>query len=233
MHTVVKRNEAARLIQGVILKCVDGRWTDADGLTPPAQLLALGTTRALQCWREQKVLDTVIETPGEPLPDAAHLNKQIPQNEWEAGLDGKPRAPWQLNWVVYLLNVNTADTYTFLNSTTGARIAVERLADQFKWMRTMRGSNVMPIVKLDSRPMKTSFGTKMRPEFSIVEWRELDAPTTQPAVAQTAPQIENKMTLRPTQTAAKTPAKTPAKPSVGKPVKPVSPEEDMDDVIPF
>jgi hypothetical protein len=172
MNTVVKRNEAARLIQGVILKCVDGRWTDADGLTPPAQLLALGTTRALQCWREQKVLDTVTETPGEPLPDAAQR------------------------------------------------------------------SNVMPIVKLDSRPMKTSFGTKMRPEFSIVEWRELDAPSTQPAVAQTtAPQIENKTTLRPTQTAAKKPAKPsvgkPAKPSVGKPVKPVSPEEDMDDIIPF
>jgi hypothetical protein len=230
MNTVVKRNEAARLIQGVILKCVDGRWTDADGLTPPAQLLALGTTRALQYWREQKVLDTVIETPGEPLPDATQLNEQIPQNEWEAGLDGKPRAPWQLNWAVYLLNVDTADTYTYLNSTTGARIAVERLADRFKWMRAMRGSNVMPIVKLDSRPMKTSFGTKMRPEFSIVEWRELDAPSTHPAVAQTtAPQIENKTTLRPTQTAAK----KPAKPSVGKPVKPVSQEEDMDDVIPF
>jgi hypothetical protein len=47
----------------------------------------------------------------------------------------------------------------------------------------------------------------MRPEFSIVEWRSLDALCTQPAVAQTQ-----------------------AKPSVG---KPVSPEEDMDDAISF
>ena len=45
MDTVVKRNEAARLIQGVLLKCVDERWTDADGLTPQAQMLALGTKR--------------------------------------------------------------------------------------------------------------------------------------------------------------------------------------------
>jgi hypothetical protein len=81
---IVKRNEAARLIQGVILKCVDGRWTDADGLTPS------------------------------------------------------------------LLNIDTADTYTYLNYTTGARIAVERLADRFKWMKTIRGSNVVPIVKLSA-----------------------------------------------------------------------------------
>jgi hypothetical protein len=37
-------------------------------------------------------------------------------------------------------------------------------------MRALRGANVAPIVKLDSRPMKTAFGMKLRPEFTIVNW---------------------------------------------------------------
>jgi len=55
----------------------------------------------------------------------------------------------------------------------GARIAVERLADKVANMRRLRGVAAAPIVKLDSRPMKTNFGTKLRPEFVVVEWREL------------------------------------------------------------
>ena len=228
MNELVKRKKT-RLIKGLLLKCVDGAWKDNDGCVPSTELLVIGLTHGLQCWKDKELLDEFSEEDG-PLPDVDELNAQIPQAEWGLGLDNKPRPPWQFNWVAYLFNPETADTYTYLNSTTGARIAVERLETKFEIMRRLRGNNVIPFVRLDSRPMKTSFGTKMRPEFSIFEWRELEAPLTQSAVAQTtAPQIENKTTLRSAQTAAK----KSAKPSVGKPVKPVSPEEDMDDDIPF
>jgi hypothetical protein len=186
MNSVAKR-EAPRLIQGVILKCVDGRWEDRDGLTPPDKLLAMGMLRCLQCWKDQEPVDTIIETPDEPLPDPADLNSQIPEAEWQPGLDGKPRPPWQLNWIVYLINPTTGDTWTFINSTTGARIAWERLKDKFGWMRALRGPAIVPVIKLDSKPMKTSFGVKMRPEFTIIEWRDVSGEG-----GSVVPQLEHK-----------------------------------------
>jgi hypothetical protein len=228
MNEVAKR-EKPRLIQGVIAKCVDGRWADSDGLPLPAELLVVGTTRALQCWKDQYPVDTIIEQPDEPLPDVDELNAQIPEREWGLGLDNKPRPPWQLNYVVYLLNPDTADTYTFLNSTTGARIAVERLDDKFRWMRRMRGSGAVPIVRLDSRPMKTKTGPKMRPEFTIVEWRDIG---TAPGIEQkTTPQIEQRKPA-PDPTPAN-PSKPAVKRKPGKPVKPVTRQEELDDEIPF
>jgi hypothetical protein len=224
MNTIVTR-EKPRLIQGVILKCVDGRWLDGDGLTPPGEMLVIGLTHALQCWGKDKdVLDTIIEQPGEELPDIDALNAQIPQEEWGEGFDGKPRPPWQFNWVVYLLDVTSASTYTFLNSTTGACIAVERLEDRLKWMRTLRGNDVAPIVRLESRPMKTRVAgvVKQRPEFTVIEWRDLN-------VKPAAPQIEHKA-----ETAAE-PApehKKKAKATVGKPVKPVTIQEELNDDLP-
>jgi hypothetical protein len=219
MNQVAKQNKP-RLIQGVILKCTDGRWLDGDGLVPPCEMLVIGITHALQCWGKDKdLLDTIIEEPGEELPDVDTLNCQIPEEEWGEGFDGKPRAPWRFNWVVYLLAIESASTYTFINSTAGARIATERLEDRIKWMRTLRGNDVAPIVRLESRPMKTSYAgvMKQRPEFTVIEWRDL-------SVKHAAPQIEHKA-----ETAAE-PA--PKKVKVGKPVKPTTIQEELNDDLP-
>jgi len=223
MNQVAKRDKP-RLIQGVILKCIDGRWTDGDGLTPPSEMLVIGITHALQCWgKEQDLLDTIIEQPDQPLPDPEALNAQIPEEEWGLGLDNKPRPPWAYNWVVYLLDIGSAGTYTFINSTRGAQFAVERLEDKMKWMRVLRGNDVTPIVRLESRPMKTSFGQKMRPEFTVVEWRDL-------SVEHAAPQIEHKSEAV-AEPASTTPKKK-EKPTVGKPVKPTTIQEEIDDDLP-
>jgi hypothetical protein len=212
-----------RLIQGDLLKCVDGHWSPP----PPPELLVVRTTRALQCWSDGKPIDTIIEQPGEPLPDLDELNAKIPENEWEPGLDGKPRPPWQLNYVVYLANMDTGDVFTFANSTTGARIAWERLTDRIEMMRRLRGDRVAPIVKLESKEMKTSFGKKLRPEFTIVEFRNLEGDgDAHPA------QLPPPNDKDPTGAAAKPPAEKP-KTTVGKPVKPVTQQEEMDDEILF
>jgi len=199
----------ARLIQGEILRFADGRWATKEGATMSAdlQLIAVGMTRALQRWEAKMPVETLVETPGERLPDIDDLNAAIPVGEWEAGLDGKPRPPWVLQQVVYLIDPRTAAAFTYLNSTVGARIAVERLADKVARMRMLRGSRVLPVVKLDSKPMKTKFGTKPRPEFTITDWREF-TPTPQ-----ALPASEQK--------------------ALGKPVKAVSVAEELDDEINF
>lgn len=164
-----------RVIQGSIVRCVDGHWSDRDGIAFPAEIkmLALATAIALQRWKDQVPIETIIKTPGQPLPDLEELNAKIPNAEWEPGLNDEPRPPWVRQHIVYLLNPVDAAFFTFINGTVGAAIAVDRLKNKVVWMRQLRGSNVVPLVKLDSKPMKTKFGQKMRPEFTIVDWRRL------------------------------------------------------------
>jgi hypothetical protein len=197
-----------RLIKGTILKCVDGRWTDRDGIsiTANAVMLALGTTQALQHWQDGMPIETIVKQAGQPFPDVQELNAAIPQEEWEVGLDNKPRPPWLLQFVLYLLEPNhDASIYTFINSTIGARVAVEHLENRVRAMRMLRGVRVFPLVKLDARPMNTRYGQKLRPEFTIIEWRELGA-------SGATSQLTH---------------------NIGTPVKPVTAAEELNDKIPF
>jgi hypothetical protein len=214
-------NSDTRLIRGEILKCVDGRWSARDGTTfqPTEQFLVAGTGEALQCWQDGMPSDTIVKEAGKPLPDVDELNSKIPQKSWETGLDGKPRPPWQHNWIVYLIRCHDASAYTFINSTAGARIGVQRLADRVSAMQMLRGAAVAPLVTLGSKPFKTSYGDRLRPDFEVAEWRELGGSV---GVQPPAPQIEP-----PKQQQKKTKAGKP-----GKPVKPVSLKEEMNDDIP-
>jgi hypothetical protein len=200
-----------RLLQGTIIRCVDGHWSDRDGVafSPDTQMIVLGTTQALQRWQDQTPIETILKKPGERLPDVKALNAAIPQSEWEDGIDGNPRPPWVLQHVVYLLNPVDASLYTYLNSTTGAAIAVKHLNDRVKWMRALRSEQVVPLVALDAKPMATRYGQKMRPEFRILGWREFGVGLAH----QAAPQLEHAGGL--------------------KPVKPVTTEEELDDKIRF
>ena len=170
----MSNTNATRLIRGTILRCTDGKWSDTLGGDPPPLLIALGTTQALQCWKDSKPTDVVMAEKGKPLPDVDELNSQIAESEWEKGLDGKPKAPWVLQHVAYFIDPVSAESYTFINGTFGARLAVEKLQDRVANMQRLRG-NALPVVKLESKPMKTKFGTKQRPEFTVVEWREIGA----------------------------------------------------------
>lgn len=201
-----------RVIQGTLIKCVDGHWTNRDKNAIPAgtRLLALAAHQLLQHWHDGQPVETILKKPGEPLPDIDELNAKIPQKQWETGLDGKPRPPWQKLCLVYLLDGTNAERFTFINSTVGARIAVENLKDQVKWMRAMRGADVFPVVELSSAPMKTKMGTKIRPDFRVVGWRRLGDSETRPDTG--AP---------------------PTTPAIGKPVAPVSSREALNDEIPI
>jgi hypothetical protein len=203
-----------RIIQGEILRCVDGYWSLRDGtaIAPDTSLLAIATNEALQHWRDQTVVNEIRKRPGEALPDADELNAQISCSEWEEGLDGQPRPPWQHVYIAYLINTDDASLYTFINSTVGARIAVERLQDKVRWMRTLRGGQVAPLVRLDSKLMKTRFGQKMRPEFTIVGGRKIGGGGLQ---SKPVRQIEQDKLEQ-----------------IGRPVKPVTTEEELNDRIP-
>jgi hypothetical protein len=197
-------------IKGPIVKCVDARWSVRDGteLKDGEPLLCFGTTQGNQRFIDN-VSELILKQPGKPLPDVDELNEQIPTDEWEEGLNGEPRPPWQRVYLVYLIRMHDASMLTFISGTSGARIAYNKLTSQVYTMRLLRGANMAPIVKLSSKPMKTKFGTKMRPDFEVVDFREIGGN------GRSAPQIES------------------AKGEAGKPVKPVTVEEELNDEIPW
>ena len=162
---------SGRLIKGTILRWNETNgWLDRDGLRPPEPLLVLACSEALQRWQNKRPIETITS---KPLPDLQDLNAAVPQQEWEPGLDGRPKPPWVHQVLVYLIDPASAGFYTYLNSMVGARIAWDQLREKVITMRALRGVRVVPLVKLTHRPMKTAFGMKHRPEFEIVGWRNL------------------------------------------------------------
>jgi hypothetical protein len=164
-----------RVIQGTFLKfTTDAIWRTGDGVAiePGRRLIALGCATILQCWRGGMPVDTIVKEAGKDLPDIDTLNNKIPPDQWEVGLTGERRPPWQVQRVVYLLDPETAERLTFASGAIGARVAVSDLKDRVSTMQMLRGANVRPVIELSSKPMKTRFGVRQRPEFVITEWIE-------------------------------------------------------------
>jgi hypothetical protein len=154
--------------KGSFLKWNDtASWADRDGLAPPQPLLVPAIDEALQMWKDNK--PEVIRD--KPLPSLDDLNAAIPEREWEKGIDGKLRKPWAHIVIVYLVNRLTGEFYTFSSPTLGAHTAWDLLKDAVVTMRALRGTRVMPVVRLSERPWKTSFGMRKRPHFEIVGWK--------------------------------------------------------------
>ena len=166
-------NPETRIIEGDIVK-FDGAkhppWMFKDGSPFPTgpEYLVLRRFRAVQCFKDQKCLNTIIEKPGETLPDVKALNGEIPESDKELW-QGKLREPWSLQHVLYLLRVvPDAMVYTIINSTTGLRIAYERLQKRINTLQSFTAPDTMVFVSLGTAPMKTEFGMRIRPEFVFV-----------------------------------------------------------------
>ena len=202
------------LIKGEIGKCVDGIWSVKNGapFPPKTQLLALSTATALQHWQDKMPVEVILKVPGQPFPNVDDLNAAIPEEKWEKGIDGDPRPPWQKVEIVYLLDPKTASLYTHINSTAGTSIAVRNLRDKVRMMRMLRGDKVVPLVALDKRTFKGRHGPKIRPEFTVLDWRDFASLSAATPVAPTTtvPAIEH----------------------MGKPVKPPTTTELLDDEMP-
>jgi hypothetical protein len=221
-----------RLLRGTHARWTDAKgWHDRDGLPVPSPLLVVSTTTALQRWLN-KVPEVIT---AKPLPDPTELNAAIPQSEWEIGLDGKPRPPWVIVFVVYMVDPNGGQVFTAVNSTTGWRMAVEALREQVAVKRMLCGSTrMLPIVELQSRPFKTSFGDRKRPHLHVIDWKAGD---DRAMTAQPAPQLSGTTTVKQrleqfgAEDASQHPAAAAA--NLTDAPKPVSSEEFFNDEIPW
>jgi hypothetical protein len=204
-------------------------WHDSsDGLPLPSPLLVIGTDTLLVRWYPQRE-----EIRDKPLPSAAMLNSAIPRSEWREGLNGEPEPPWKLNYEIRMIDPAGGKLFTYCNSTFGARLCFERLNEAVFVTRTLRGNKVLPLVRLDKRPMPTQRGMQSRPHLEPIEYREPPQSGSVPSIPQQQPQPQ----LPPAASAEAKPAQ-PAAPAATttldamQRVKPIPIEEALNDSLP-
>jgi hypothetical protein len=193
-----------RLIRGDLLKCNDGRWTqNGEAVGGEQRFLVIGTAECVQRWRDGKAVETITT---KPLPDVAQLNSTVPEEDWEEGIAG-PRPPWQRQRAIYLVRTTDGNTFTYVSGTIGAQIASDSLVDRVATMRRLRGQDVLPLVGLGSKTMKTKYGQRLRPEFIVDGWRQIGSTGETKAVEH--------------------------KTEIGKPVTPPTIKEELNDAVAF
>jgi hypothetical protein len=181
-------------------------WFDRDGLPLPAAMLVPAVNTGLQKWKNN-VADFIWD---KPLPDPQQLNSQIPKTEWEKGLSGEARPPWERIIAVILVDPATGAVYRYTSSTVGARIAYDALREATITIRMLRGQKVIPLVDLSERPFKTNFGMKKRPHFQIVGWKSPGGEDDKAIATKPAPQLSGPATTAAPQTESTAPAAAPA-----------------------
>jgi hypothetical protein len=178
--------ESPRLIQGELVKFSNEvTWVTRGGEELPCtiELVAVNVTRVVRKWADGRPIESRALQPGEKLPSLDELNANEPQSAWREGPDGKLHGPWQAEYLVYLLNPDTAERFSFATGTIGGGIAVRDLIDRVSLMRKVRGEQVYAVISPSAAPMKTRYGTRPRPQFVVSQLARPRSPAT-PAINQ-------------------------------------------------
>jgi hypothetical protein len=166
-------NEAGeRTIRGTLLKFSDWHWTagkEATEIETGTRLVALATAAMWVRWQDGKPVEYRVRQSGRRLPDREELGYDDDE-EWEEGPSGERQDPWRNTRLVYLVDPQTAEAFTFSTSSWGGRGAVTDLGDQISRMRSVR-PDAVPIVELQAVEMPTKYGRKSKPAFKIVGWK--------------------------------------------------------------
>jgi hypothetical protein len=202
-----------RLLRGIRLKW-DAKtgWLDQNDAQPvEGPYLLWGLEEGLQRWQNQIAEDIV----DKPLPDIDKLNAAIPKSEWENDLNGNPKPPWSHQYVFYLLDPNSGQIYTYMNSTVGAKILWENLEERWTILRQLRG-DVYPVVNLSSHQFKSRrWGIVFRADLVVTDWRKIGSG---PAGMLTGP-TSSPLQLPPTSDVVPAPTET-APPASAAPAQP-------------
>jgi hypothetical protein len=172
------------------LKFADWRWNAGKENEPVengTRLIALATTAMWVRWEDGKPVEYRIREAGRRLPERDELGYDN-EDEWQAGPSGDPQDPWRNTRLVYLVDPQTAEAFTFSTSSWGGRSAVTDLGDQIARMRSVH-PDAVPIVELRAAEMPTKFGRKSKPVFKVVGWKSASGGD------QTAP-VERQITVQ-------------------------------------
>jgi hypothetical protein len=162
-----------------LLKFKKGKYFVQDDEVPLGTQYVAHTNQWTYCWikfTEDKVVDRhmVKVAEGGALPEREALDDNDPSS-WKLGLDGKPKDPWSLQYLLPLENLENGEVVIFTTASVGGKMGVAEPCRAWA-RRAKNGSRALPIVKLSSAEMQTKkFGAVPRPLFEITDWDETPA----------------------------------------------------------
>ena len=177
-------------------------------------------------WEDGKPVEQLIRRRGERLVEREKLS-HTDEREWPTGPGNEPQDPWQNTRLIYLVDPDSAEAFTFSTSSYGGRGAVIELGDTIARKRSAH-PDAAPIVELRAAEMPTKHGKKSKPVFKIVGWRNANArPTETARVSTNAQPVER---IRPIITSGRQALANPEPPP---PELYDGPDDELSDPIPF
>ena len=181
--------QSSSLFQGKRIKFTnDYNWM-VNGVRLPDTFEAV-VTEVLRCvlkWHPDKTQAPEVKVlgPGEKFPDIDTLNEKTSREEWVEGPDGKVRGPWQIQYLLRLIETTAAmERFSYPTSTIGGGIAVRELVERINWVRRFKGVNVYPVIGFADTFMNSrKFSGRQRPHLPVKRWVTLGgSDSEQPAL---------------------------------------------------
>jgi hypothetical protein len=163
-----KTSSSNRIIHGHRLSfTIDYKWLVDDDKEFPK-------TGALIAIETRVPMGHIFLAPDAPWPNVDGMNTKCPKSEW-GEYQGKAQGPWQRQRLVYFVDENTMQKYTWPSrvETIGADICVREFREKVQLMRRFRGECVYAVVALRDTYMSTRFGGRQRPDLVPVRWIKL------------------------------------------------------------
>jgi hypothetical protein len=165
---------AERLIQGDIMRCVDGKWSSKGGIEFPrgTRMIVAATVHVLQRWEDGLPAETIVETPSKSLPDIDELR---PISGGQMGRRPKRQSAPAVARAVYRLSLRSARRRALHVSELdgGRQDGGQHVESRIARMRAFSGRHVAAVVELGERLVSKRYG-KLGPMFHIVDWLPLD-----------------------------------------------------------
>jgi hypothetical protein len=175
------QQQGGSIIQGTLTKFTnEAEWVTGNGdpMSHEQELIVIDLLRIVQKWIDQKPVETIIVPPGEKFPNVKAMNEKCPKSEWRENLNREMVGPWQMQYVVYLIDAITLDKFTYPTSTIGGGMCCRAIAEKVAWMRKYKGPKVSAVITLSDTFMRTKYGGssggRQRPHFNVVRWIGFD-----------------------------------------------------------
>ena len=171
----VSERSGTNLIKGIITKFADSIYkankTEVIEQAPQGPTFVVpGIVTAWVHWKAGRPIEHKITHTGQTHPWREDLGDDD-KTEWELGVGESPKDPWRDTRYVYLVNLRSGKTLTFVTDTVGGRQAVGELKDAIMTVRQAQ-PHALPVVQLATTTMPTKYGgVRPRPSFEIVDWR--------------------------------------------------------------
>lgn len=133
-------------------------------------LVAVDTARVMQKWVAKKPAGHIFIPADQKWPNLDDLNNACPKTEWGEDFNNRPQGPWQRQRVVYFVDLNTMEKFTWASGTVGADICIREFREKVHLARRYRGNKVFPVIRLADVYMHTRFGGRQRPDLKIIRW---------------------------------------------------------------